>query len=125
MGNYDVAQTKLFLLQLINQFHVSFNATHIGAIVYSGKPELICTFADSRYYDPISLKLRLLGLEFPDGSTRTDKALRMVGRELYSDRGGDRIHVPNVLAVITDGDTDPNSEPYKDVLKPLKVQSLK
>ena len=125
MGNYDVTQTKLFLLKLINQFHVSSRATHIGAIVYGDKPELICTFADSRYYVPMSLKLRILGLEFPDGNTRTDKALRMAGRDLYSDPGGDRTGVPNVLVVITDDNTGHGSEPYKDVLKPLKVQRLK
>ena len=49
----------------------------------------------------------------------------MAGRDLYSDRGGDRSGVPNVLVVITDDNTDHGSEPYEDVLKPLKVQRLK
>ena len=75
-------------------------------------------------YIPVHLKLRILALEFPDGDTRTDKALKMAGTELYKP-GKDRDQVPDVLVVITDGKTAQGSEPYKDVLKPLKVCVVK
>ena len=125
MGNEGFTQTKMWLLKLIGQFSVSASGTHFGMIVYSDEPELICKFSDMRYYFSVSLKLRVLGLEFPDGETRTDKALGMAGRDLYSSSGGERKGVPHVLVVITDGHTAHGSEPYKEVLKPLKVQSCK
>lgn len=120
VGNYGFAQTKMFLLQLIRQFTVGADATHFGVIVYSDSPELINRFSDAMYYFPIQLKLRILGLEFPDGATRTDKALKMAGAKLYAP-GEYRDQVPHVLVVITDGNSEEGSEPYKQVLKPLKV----
>ena len=126
VGNSGFVQTKLFLLRLIDQFHISFQTTHFGIIVYSDRANLICRFSDQNYYgSKMLLKWTILGLEFPDGDTRTDRALRMAGRNLYSNIGGDRDGVPNVLVVITDGITAHGSEPYKDVLKPLQVQSTR
>ena len=120
VGNYGFAKTKMFLLQLIRRFKVEADGTHFGVITYSDSPVLVVTFSDKRYYSPIYLKLRILGLEFPDGKTRTDKALKMAGTQLY--RPGEfRDQVPRVLVVITDGETEQGSEAYKEVLKPLKV----
>lgn len=59
-------------------------------------------------------------MEFPNGDVRTDKALKMAGEELFK-AGKDRQNVPDVLLVIVEGKTGQNSEPYKDVLIPLKV----
>lgn len=120
VGNYGFAQTKMFLLKLIDQFTVSAEKTHFGVIVYSNKPELIIPLSDAMNNHPMQLKVRLLWMEFPDGKTRTDKALEMAGTELYAP-GEDRNKIPNVLVVITDGNTGKGSEPYKKVLKPLKV----
>jgi len=125
VGNSGFVQTKLFLLRLIDQFHISFQTTHFGIIVYSDRANLICRFSDQNYYgSKMLLKWTILGLEFPDGDTRTDRALRMAGRNLYSNIGGDRDGVPNVLVVITDGITTHGSEPYKDVLEPLQDREV-
>ena len=59
-------------------------------------------------------------MEFPNGDVRTDKALKMAGEEFFK-AGKDRQNVPDVLLVIVEGKTEQNSEPYKDVLIPLKV----
>ncbi|KAJ7370943.1 hypothetical protein OS493_028553 [Desmophyllum pertusum] len=98
---------------------VSAEGTHYGIIVYSNDAKIIVRFSERWYHALLSLKLRVLGMEFPDGDTRTDKALKMAGTELYK-AGEDRDQVPNVLVVITDGKTAQGSEPYKRVLKPLK-----
>ena len=110
----------MFLLKLIDQFTVSADKTHFGIIVYSDNPKLITDFKNPMNYHPIQLKLRILSVDFPDGKTRTDKALKMAGTQLYGP-GKDREQVPNVLVVITDGSSEPGSEPYKKVLKRLKV----
>lgn len=120
VGNHEFAQTKMFLLRLINRFPVGVDSTRFGIILYSDIPKLITRFSDVLYHNPIGLKLKLLGLEFPDGETRTDKALKMAGTELYA-AGQSRDQVPHVLVVFTDGATKQGSESYKEVVKPLKV----
>ncbi|KAJ7370985.1 hypothetical protein OS493_028601 [Desmophyllum pertusum] len=118
-GNDGFADTKRFLLHMISQLPVSAEGTHYGIIVYSNDAKIIVRFSERWYHALLPLKLRVLGMEFPDGDTRTDKALKMAGTELYK-AGEDRDQVPNVLVVITDGKTAQGSEPYKRVLKPLK-----
>lgn len=122
-GNNGFVQTKKFLLKLIDQFSVSSHKTHFGVILYSNKPQLMCGFTDKPFYDPLYLKLAILGMEFPDGEVRTDKALKMAGEQLFK-AGKDRENIPDVLLVITKGRTGQDSEPYKDVLKPLKDRGV-
>lgn len=123
VGNHEFAQTKMFLLRLINRFPVGADSTRFGIILYSDIPKLITRFSDVLYHNPIGLKLKLLGLEFPDGETRTDKALKMAGTELYA-AGQSRDQVPHVLVVFTDGATKQGSESYKEVVKPLKDRGV-
>jgi len=122
VGNYGFAQTKMFLLQLIPKVTVGADATHFGVIIYSDQPQLVIKFSDKMYYIPVYLKLRILGLEFPDGLTRTDKALEMAGSQLYAP-GKSRQQVPRVLVVFTDGETS-QIKTYEAVLKPLKDRGV-
>jgi len=122
VSNYGFAQSKMFLLQLIDQFNVGADSTRFGVITYSDFPELITRFSDAMYHHPIQLKLKILGIEFPDGETRTDRALKMAETDLYA-ANQCRDQVPHVLVVITDGNTKQGSEPYKNVLKPLEVSA--
>lgn len=89
--------------------------------MYSNKAKLV--FSLSQFHDPVELQLQLLRLQLQKGSRRIDLALNKAGTELFSDKEGDRKKVPDVLVVITTGNTIKNSEPYEDVLKPLKVPS--
>lgn len=123
VGNYGFVQTKWFLLQLISRFSVNLRKTHFGVILYNNKPRLICGFTDATSYNPVLLKLKILAMEFPNGDVRTDKALKMAGEELFK-AGKDRQNVPDVLLVIVEGKTEQNSEPYKDVLTPLKDRGV-
>lgn len=99
---------------------MNLRKTHFGVILYNNKPRLICGFTDATSYNPVLLKLKILAMEFPNGDVRTDKALKMAGEKLFK-AGKDRQNVPDVLLVIVEGKTEQNSEPYKDVLTPLKV----
>jgi len=63
-------------------------------------------------------------LPYLHGGTRTDKALTKAASDLYSPQGGDREDVVNALLVVTDGRTSYHSEPYNNVLSPLKVQCI-
>ena len=89
--------------------------------MYSNKAKVV--FSLSQFHDSVELQLQLLRLQLQKGSRRIDLALKKAGTELFSDKEGDRKKVPDVLVVITTGNTIKNSEPYEDVLKPLKVPS--
>ena len=111
----------MFFVNLIDLFKIGFKGTHVGVIVYSNKAKLV--FSLSQFYDPVELQLQLLTLEFQYGNRRIDLALKKAERELFSVKEGDRKKVPDVLVVMTTGNTIKNSEPYEHVLQPLKVLS--
>ncbi|CAH3174745.1 unnamed protein product [Porites lobata] len=117
--------TTIFLVGLINQFRVSKDEVRFGIIAYGSKPEVVCQFSDRIcHHQAMDVKIMVMKMEFPDGERRTDKALMKAGKELYSSSGGHRTGVPSVLVVITDGNTVPGSQPYSDVLQPLKDNSV-
>ena len=104
---------------------VSKSATHFGAIVFSSNPILQFNFADAKYYKRKRLRKAIKKFPYLAEGTRTDLALSLASKELFSIQGGDRPSVPNVLIVITDGRTNPqSSRPYPQVLQPLKVSGL-
>ena len=56
------------------------------------------------------------------GGTRTDRALEQAAEDFFGwQETGDRPDVPNVLFVLTDGDTNKGSKPFSQVLPPLEV----
>ncbi|XP_067043783.1 von Willebrand factor A domain-containing protein 2-like [Acropora muricata] len=118
----EFVQTQIFVINLIDLFQIGSDGTHVGVIVYSNKAKLV--FSLSQFHDPVELQLQLLRLQLQKGSRRIDLALKKAETELFSDKEGDRKKVPDVLVVITTGNTIKNSEPYEDVLKPLKDRSI-
>ena len=69
-----------------------------------------------------SLKNAIKALPHIRGGTRTDRALELAGQDFFGwKETGDRPDVPNVLLVLTDGDTNEGSKPFPQVLPPLKV----
>lgn len=56
------------------------------------------------------------------GGTRTDRALELAAEEFFGwEDCGDRPEKPNVLIVFTDGNTNPGSKPFRQVIPPLDV----
>ena len=56
------------------------------------------------------------------GGTRTDRALELAAEDFFGwQETGDRPDVPNVLLVLTDGNTNEGSKPFSQVLTPLEV----
>lgn len=69
-----------------------------------------------------SLKNAIKVLPHIQGGTRTDRALELAGQDFFGwTETGDRPDIPNVLLVLTDGDTNEGSKPFPKVLPPLKV----
>ena len=59
------------------------------------------------------------------GGTRTDRALELAAEEFFGwEHSGDRPDKPNVLLVLTDGDTNEGSKPFNQVIPPLNVSKI-
>ena len=96
-------------------------ATHFGLIVYNIQATIIVRFNEIAKQDPPVIKDILEATTKLRGRTFTDRALRKAGEELFTTRAGDRPNKTDVLVVLTDGKTNPKSEPYETALEPLKV----
>jgi len=58
------------------------------------------------------------------GGTRTDRALELAAEDFFSwEDSGDRPDKPNVLIMLTDGDTNEGSKPFSQVILPLNVSN--
>ena len=68
------------------------------------------------------MKNKIRSLPHIKGGTRTDKALELAGEDVFGWEGtGDRPDVPNVVVVLTDGNTNEASKPFSEVLPSLEV----
>ena len=56
--------------------------------------------------------------------TRTDKALKLVGEQVFVTAKGDRPESPDIMIIFTDGGTHKSSESYDTVLPTLEVSRL-
>ena len=121
MRKANFQKGKEFVKALISHFIVSTKATHFGVITYSTYAKLEFDFANTKYYEIVELKKRVMEIAYPGKWTRTDRALEMAAQKLFTDAGGDRKDKPNVLIVLTDGKTNRGSKPYPEVLRPLQV----
>lgn len=81
-----------------------------------------------RFTDPQNvnaLRNKIGSLPHIRGGTRTDRALTLAGEDFFGwEETGDRPDIPNVLIVLTDGDTNEGSKPFPQVLPPLEVWTL-
>ena len=119
--NFEIVKT--FLSKLVAGLPVSHRMAHVSVIRYNHRPYLDWDFRSNNAQYLPALREAIRKLRFRAGGTRTDKAMEMVSAKVFSAAGGERLHAPHVLLVVTDGKTSPKSKPYSVVLKPLKVIS--
>ena len=121
-NNYETL--KRSFAKLTDYFDVSEEGAHFGFIHYNQEAFLDFDFADKSLHDSEALKAKILEIQYDQGLTRTDKAIKMANERLFSAAGGTRKDVPKFLVVLTDGNTMTGSQPYANVLAPLKVNLL-
>ena len=79
-------------------------------------------FSDTQSIDAIHSKAN--SLPHIQGGTRTDRALELAAKDFFGwEDIGDRPDKPNVLIVLTDGDTNEGSKPFSQVIPPLDVSN--
>ena len=121
VGKNNFEKAKEFVISLVHKLQISSHGTRIGIIPYHSEAQLAVKFADVPHQTPDAMTKLIKGIPYTSGMTRTDVAIELANSQLFTDAGGQRSDKPNVLIVMTDGHTNPESKPYKTVLAPLKV----
>lgn len=123
--NYDTMMESI--RTLISKYNVGPDDDHIAIVTFHGKATVRASLGDSKFYSISGLNDLITEMEHNDvlGSpTRTDIALDVVNKDVFTAANGDRPNSPNILLVFTDGGKAENSDPYSAVLPPLEVRSM-
>ena len=112
-----------FLVKLLGQYSIGKDHTNVGMLSYSTKPLLLNKIRNPKYFDVKALQDLARTFRYYGGGTRTDLALTKAYENYYKAEI-DRPKYKNVLIVMTDGNTNSQSAPYPQVLKPLKVRLM-
>ncbi|XP_022786692.1 collagen alpha-5(VI) chain-like [Stylophora pistillata] len=91
---------------LVENIGVSEKDSHVGVVTFGGNATVLNDFANSRYYKVSNLKRLVTGaLEktSKNDGTRTDLAQHLAARHLFTQDGGDRPDIRNVVLLFTDG----------------------
>lgn len=118
-------KVKQFLVNLVSKLHVSHSNTHVGVIHYNHRPLLDWDFKADVAQNPEKLKAGILALRYRPGGTRTDRAMDLAGKAIFKVAHGERLNVPHIMLVVTDGKTNPGSKAYQDVVKPFEDKGVK
>lgn len=101
-GSYDNWNLLLtFVANVVDNLPVSASGTHVAAVVFSDKGEMLFPF--SRYTDHGAVRRAILNTAYPGGNTNTSGGLWVARSQVFTGRNGDRPNVPNVAIVLTDG----------------------
>ncbi|ESN96267.1 hypothetical protein HELRODRAFT_189175 [Helobdella robusta] len=98
----DYIQAQLFTRNLIISLNLNVGS-RVGALIFSDKAEI--QFQLKTYTDTKSA-LNAVNFRFVEGSTNTAEAIRVARMEMFQPYNGDRLNAPNVLLLITDGQSN-------------------
>ena len=124
VGKENFQLVKEALESFIDNFNITPDGTHVSPIFFAGSPLHLFNLSDPQYHSNEAVKNRIKNL--PDrlySGTRTDLALMKAHDELFA-RDHDRAKRPNVLLVMTDGNSAKESAPYSETVPPLEVGYL-
>lgn len=101
-GSYDNWDLLLsFVANLADFLPVSASGTHVAAVLFSDRGELL--FPLSRYTSHSAVRQALLNIGYPGGNTNTSGGLYVARSQVFTTRNGDRPQIPNIAIVVTDG----------------------
>ncbi|KAL9975345.1 hypothetical protein ACROYT_G012498 [Oculina patagonica] len=118
VGKRNLRKLKQSLTKFVDKFEVSEEGTHVGMISFNDDAELLFDFKDNRYHSNKQLKKRIAKIPVKlQQQTRTDLALTLAKKKLFTKAGGDRSDVPNALIIFTDGKS--TAKPWQKGYVPL------
>ena len=103
--NFD--KVKTFLSKLIGRLDIDSGKTRVGLVTFSTRVGHSVNLTMHMSVD--SLQMEIMSLRYGKGTTNTAAALRHVRTRMLTPAAGDRPNVPNVVVVLTDGDSNSQS----------------
>jgi len=120
IGLSNFALMKSFLSRLVSRLDIDSGNTRVGLITYSSS--VGSRFNLNDYSTVASVQSAISALTYPSGGTNTGGALAYVRTTMLTSAAGDRGNVPNVVAVLTDGQS--NDASYTQVYKQFSCYLL-
>ena len=106
IGRTNFYWIKLFLIQLVSRFDINSGNTRVGLVTFSSR--VGTTIHLGAHSSVTSLQSAILSLTYAyaEGGTNTAAALAYVRTTMLTSAAGCRSNVPNVVVVLTDGESD-------------------
>ncbi len=124
----NVPKLKKALTDLVKQFAVAEDGTHVSFQTFAKESVIHNYFNDANYYsEEAVLALIDNGISKLTKPTRLDKALQMADEEMFTEESGDRPGVRSVMVLFTDGRSHPRQtdvEKYRTDVQDMKVRGL-
>jgi len=115
LANFNL--TKSFLSHLVSRLDIESGRTRVGLVTFASGVGTGFNLSD--YQTIASMQSAISSLSYSQGGTNTDLALAYVRTTMLTSEAGDRVDVPNVVVVLTDGHSE-NSD-YTLVCKKLNA----
>ena len=95
---------KSFLAKLVGRLDIDSGNTRVGLVTYATTART--RFDLNSYTTVASVQAAILALDYATGNTDTAAALAHARTSMLTSVAGDRSNVPNVVVVLTDGQSD-------------------
>ena len=103
IGESNFNRTKSFLSNLTGHLDIDSGNTHVGLITFSDR--VTERFSLTTHSTVDSVQNAILSLSYSKGKTDTAAALSYVETKMLTSAAGDRPDVPNVIILLTDGES--------------------
>ena len=100
-GSDNWATQLKFLSDLVGDFTVGFDATRVGAVVFSGNSRLV--FSLDRYGTVEEVQRAITSIAYMGQTTNTPAALNTAKDQCFNPSRGDRRDIVNLAVIVTDG----------------------
>ena len=104
IGSTNFELMKSFLSHLVDRLDIDSGNTRVGFVMFATNVGL--TFNLNTYSTVSSIKAAISSIQYSTGGTDTAGALAYVRTVMLRPASGDRGDVPNIIAVITDGQSN-------------------
>ncbi|XP_071172629.1 cell adhesion molecule DSCAML1-like isoform X2 [Mytilus edulis] len=111
VGEDNFNKMKQFLVRSISGFTIGPHSTQIGLVTFS--PETT-QFKLNTFTSSTAVQNGIKNTPYDNGGTDTHQALRYVGSNSFSTSAGDRVNSPDLLVVITDGQSSDSLQTKKE-----------
>jgi len=103
IGTTDFGLMKSFLSQLVGRLDINSGNTRVGLVTYSS--DVGTSINLNAHSSVASVQSAISSLSYSGGGTNTAAALAYVRTTMLTSAAGDRSNVPNVVVVLTDGNS--------------------